>query len=311
MKGPSTNAAGIGAKVTLYADGKIQYFENKVVRGYLSSNDPVIHFGLGKVDKIDSVTVLWTNGKKNLQEQVNVNRQLEVDYKDALKPSEVKSSPARLFFESTNELLSNSFIHRENEVNEYKDQILLPHMFSRSGPFISGGDVNADGQEDFFIGGAAGQAGRLYLRSEGTFQLKSIADFEKDKAYEDMGSILFDADEDGDLDLYVVSGGSEFKEGSEMYADRLYINDGRGNFKKGSTISTTSSGSCVAPYDVDNDGDLDLFRGGQVVAGVYPKSPKSYVLVNENGKFVDKTAEISAGLSEVGMVHSATGVDLN
>lgn len=311
LNGPSTNSVGVGAKVTLYADGKIQYFENKIVRGYLSSNEPVVHFGLGKTNMVDSVVVVWTDGKRNLGKQVNVNKQIEVDYKNALKPSPLQSAPNKLFAESTKEFLANGFVHRENAVNEYKDQVLLPHMFSRSGPFIASGDVNADGHEDFFIGGAAGQAGQLYLRSEGTFQLKSIADFEKDKSYEDMGSILLDADGDRDLDLYVVSGGSEFKEGSEMYADRLYINDGRGNFKKGSSINTASSGSCVVAYDVDGDGDLDLFRGGQVVAGVYPKSPKSYVLINEKGKFVDKTAEISSALSEVGMVNSAAWVDLN
>ena len=309
--GPSTNSSGIGAKVTLYADGKIQYFENKIVRGYLSSNDPVVHFGLGKSNSIDSVVIVWTDGKMNLEKQVSSNKQLEVDYKNAVEQSPVKSSPKKLFSESTNELLANGFVHRENEVNEYRDQVLLPHMFSRSGPFISAGDVNSDGQEDFFVGGAAGQAGRLYLRNGTGFQLKSIADVEKDKAYEDMGSALLDVDSDGDLDLYIVSGGSEFKEGSEMYADRLYINDGHGNFKKGSNIKTASSGSCVTPYDVDGDGDVDLFRGGQVVAGVYPKSPQSYLLINENGKFVDKTAEISSGLSEVGMVNSATWVDLN
>jgi hypothetical protein len=126
-----------------------------------------------------------------------------------------------------------------------------------------------------------------------------------------MGSTLFDADRDGDLDLYVVSGGAEFPQGSKMYEDRLYINDGTGNYTKAHSIKTISSGSCVVPFDFDDDGDLDLFRGGQVVSGTYPKAPKSYLLINDNGKFVDKTKELAPGLDEVGMVTSAISVDLD
>ncbi len=311
LKGPQGNADGIGTKVTLYYNNEIQYFENKTVRGYLSSNEPVVHFGLGKVQKIDSILVKWNDGKENLLNNVEGNQLLQVSYDKAQFKSAKKPGVKNLFKESTSELMSVSFVHHENKFNEYKEQILLPHMFSRSGPFISTGDVNKDGEDDFYVGGAASQAGSLYLQKNGKFLKKGNAAFESDRPYEDMGSALFDADQDGDLDLYVVSGGSEFPEGSDMYQDRLYVNDGNGNFKKSALPKTHSSGSCIVPYDIDGDGDLDLFRGGQVVSGTYPKSPKSYLLVNDKGKFVDKTTGISPGLSEVGMVNSAIWVDLN
>jgi hypothetical protein len=309
--GPKGNAHGLGTKVTVYAEGKIQYFENKTVRGYLSSNEPIVHFGMGKVQKIDSVKVTWNNDKESVLKGITTNQLLEVSYADAIQPTVKSFQTENLFVESSDELLTTPFKHIENQLNEYKDQVLLPHMFSRSGPFIATGDVDKDGNEDFYVGGAAGQAGILYLQKNGKFLKKVVADFEKDKAYEDMGAELFDADGDKDLDLYVVSGGSEFQEGSAMYADRLYVNDGTGNFKRSTLLETKSSGACIAAHDFDGDGDLDLFRGGQVVSGVYPKAPKSYILINEKGKFIDKTMEYAPGLSEVGMVTSAVWLELN
>jgi len=310
LLGPPGNADGIGVKLTLYTDGQIQYFENKTVRGYLSSNEPIVHFGLGKVQTIDSIKIKWNDGKENLLNNIKANQLLQIGYDQAVRGATKRPTQTNVFTES-NELLTSSFVHRENEFNEYKEQILLPHMFSRSGPFISIGDVNKDGEEDFYAGGAAGQEGNLYLQKNGKLVKKTNAVFDSDKAYEDMGSAIFDADQDGDLDLYVVSGGSEFPEGSDKYQDRLYVNDGSGNLKKSALPKTISSGSCIVPYDIDGDGDLDLFRGGQVVSGTYPKTPKNYLLMNDKGKFVDKTGEISPGLAVVGMVNSAAWVDLN
>ena len=309
LVGPAGNADGIGAKVTIHYDGKIQYFENKTVRGYLSSNDPIVHFGLGRISKIDSITVSWNDGLESIMKENPVNQLIKIRHDQAIRKNDRLTKPV-LFEESTSDLLSSSFVHKENVFDEYKDQILLPHMFSRSGPFITKGDVNKDDEVDFYIGGAAGQAGNLYVQKNGKLVKKIVPAFETDKSYEDMGSILFDADKDGDNDLYVVSGGAEFSEGATLYQDRLYLNDGNGNFMKADLQKTKSSGSCVAPYDIDGDGDLDVFRGGQVVSGAYPKSPKNYLLINEKGKFTDQTDKIAPGLSEVGMVNSAIWVDL-
>lgn len=311
LKGPAGNADGLGAKVTIYYNGKIQFFENKVVRGYLSSNDPVVHFGLGDVKQVDSVRVVWNGGKESMLGVTKANQTAEISYEKAADVNKHSPSPATFLKASNPSLFSAPFVHHENSFNEYKDQILLPHMLSRSGPFISSGDVDGDGTEDFFIGGASGQPGALYFQKNGKFVKVTTPAFMTDKAFEDMGSILEDIDGDGDLDLYVVSGGSEYPEGSSNYNDRLYWNDGKGNFGKAEMIPTVSSGSCVATWDIDNDGDLDVFRGGQVVARKYPSPPSSYMLINEGGHLVDRTASVAPELQRIGMVNSAVVTDLN
>ena len=311
LHGPAGNPDGIGAKVTLYHEGSIQYFENKVVRGYLSSCDPVVHFGTGGIQTLDSVKVQWQDGRINRYLHVPTNQLIAVSYEQSALPSASAPPGPVPVFQEAGELLSGPFVHRENEFNEYRDQILLPHMFSRSGPFIATGDVNGDGRQDFYVGGAAGQSGALYLQIDGKFSRKEVPVFARDQGYEDMGCAFFDADADGDLDLYVVSGGSEFPDGSKNYQDRLYLNNGKAEFTKGSLPVTASSGSCVAVCDFDGDGDLDVFRGGQVTPGTYPKDPVSYLLINEKGKYTDRTADLAPLLSRAGMVNTATWVDLD
>ncbi len=314
LDGLEKNKDGIGAKISLYYDGKMQqFFQQKTVRGYLSSNEPIVHFGLGKTEKIDSIVIVWPDTKENVLRDIPVNQVVNVNYREAVQQT-INRRPVflPLFTESTYQLLSQPFLHKENEYDEYIDQVLLPHEFSKNGPFISTGDVNGDAEEDFYIGGAKNQSGSLYLQLHGKFIRKEIPAFSEDKRYEDMGTLFFDADNDGDLDLYVVSGGSEFNEGSEMYQDRLYLNDGKGNFTKSDKLPpTASSGSCIAAFDFDGDGDIDIFRGGEVVAHKYPQAPQSYLLLNENGKFIDKTITICSDLDRIGMVKSAVWVDLN
>jgi len=314
LEGPEKNPDGIGAKIFLYYGGKLQqYFQQKTVRGYLSTNEPIVHFGLGKQARIDSAVIIWPDGKTNTLQAVTANQVIKVNYAQAGPGGSRNTIYHPLLAAATDQLLSVPFVHKENNYNEYADQVLLPHAFSRDGPFIATGDVNKDGTEDFYIGGAKDQAGCLYIQQNGKFVKKTMTAFEADKKYEDMGAAFFDADGDGDLDLYVVSGGSEFEEGSPMYQDRLYINDSKGNFSRASQPlpATLSSGSCITVFDFDGDGDLDVFRGGEVVPHKYPQPPLSYLLINENGKLVDKTKEIAPALSRVGMVKSAAWADLN
>lgn len=312
LEGPAGNKDGIGARVSVFYEGRLQqFFQQKTVRGYLSSNDPVIHFGLGTRTGADSVVVLWPDQKSTTIRTVKSNEVLNVSYKDAVKGMDYTQKFAPLFAEQSIPLLSQPFKHQENKVDEYKDQVLLPHEFSRSGPFIAAGDANGDGAEDFFVGGAKGQAGTLYFQQHGKFVKQSVNLLEADKAYEDMGALFFDADGDKDLDLYVVSGGSEFDEGNMLYQDRLYINDGKGNFSRGELPVTASSGSCIAAWDFDGDGDLDLFRGGEVMAHKYPYPPRSYFFINNKGKFSDQTSGVAPDLRTIGMVKSAVWADLN
>jgi hypothetical protein len=309
--GPQKNPDGIGAKISLFSNGQQQYFEQKTVRGYLSSNEPFIHFGLGAHTKTDSIRVVWPDGRESLVKDVAINNVVSIDYKTAMPVQRPATEISTVFTEVTEEIMSPGFIHKENLFDEYADQILLPHEFAKSGPFIATADVDGDGQEDFYIGGAAGQPGSLYLQKGEKFTHTEIPAFTQDKLYEDMDCTFFDCDNDGDPDLYVVSGGSEFHEGAAQYQDRLYINDGKGNFKKSVLPFTSSSGSCVAVYDFDGDGDLDIFRGSQVMPHAYPYPPKSYILVNNKGSFSDKTAELSPALVKPGMVNSAVWTDLD
>jgi hypothetical protein len=307
LEGPAANSSGLGAKVYAYKGDKLQYFENKIVRGYLSSNDPVVHFGMGKVSSVDSVVVMWPDGKRSVATNVGTNQELTVSWKDSAQA--LPKKPAIPILTLDNRLADPAYIHAENNVNEYKDQVLLPHGFSRAGPFLAVGDVDGDKMDDFYIGGTTAKAGALYIQEAGAFRGHKVKAFTNE--FEDGEATLFDIDSDGDLDLYVASGGAEFADGSAKYQDRLYLNDGKGEFTRTSSPRTASSGSAVVAFDADGDGDLDIFRGGQVTVGRYPKIPRSYLLLNENGKLVDRTKDFAPILQEPGMVKSAEAADLN
>ncbi len=312
LEGPQKNPHGFGAKVILNFGEKMQMEQFKISRGYLGTVEPKIYFGLGKASQIDEVKVEWLDGKVSTIQNVACNAELTISYKDATGMVAEKAKSPTLFREVTNEAFAQPFVHQENDYDDFKTQILLPHKLSQLGPFIAVADVNGDELEDFYVGGAANQAGRLYIQNIGGFQAKNMAAFTKDKAHEDMGVLFFDADGDGDQDLYVVSGGVEFPEGSDNYQDRLYLNDGAGNFTKSSGLPKfTTSGSCVAAGDFEGDGDLDLFVGGRSIPDRYPLPVSSHILINDGGTFTDQTSATASNLRLAGMVTTAIWSDFD
>ncbi|MFY0627063.1 MAG: VCBS repeat-containing protein [Reichenbachiella sp.] len=311
LNGPSKNKNGLGAKLWVFHAGKTQYFENKTVRGYLSSSDPKIHFGLNQDNTVDSILVKWPDGKYTFSKNIKANQLISMNYSSSSEENRLKEASKPIFNSATIKMISKPMIHQENSFDEYQEQILLPHMFSKNGPFISTGDLNGDNEEDFFIGGASGQSGQVYLSKNSHYTRASSNLLEKDRSYEDMGCSLVDLDKDGDLDLVVASGGSEFTIGSKYYQTRIYYNNGKGHFNKRDFLPVAFSSSCVVPEDIDHDGDIDLFIGGQVIANEYLTPPKSYFFMNENGQFENKTRTIAPEFDTLGMVYSATWADLN
>ena len=314
LQGPDQNRFGLGTKVKLtYGDG-VQYQEFKTVRGYLSSVEPILHFGLGDVTTIDQIEVTWPSGQKNILESVPTNQTLTVPYNDAVEAStSAQSNSTPIFKDITASSFEAPILHIENEFDDYRVQVLLPHKLSQLGPCLAVGDVNQDGLEDFFIGGAHKQAGQIYFQDQNQqFYPKTKSDFEQDYKLEDTGATFFDADGDGDLDLYVVSGGNEFQPNSRFFQDRLYLNNGQGSFQLSDRLpKITSSGACVRPYDFDKDGDLDLFVGGRLIPFHYPNAPESYLLENDHGVFKNVTETLSPDLSFIGMVTDAVWQDLD
>jgi len=311
--GPPMNLQGLGAMVSIKYEGGQQMEQVKLNRGYLGTVEPIIHFGLGQVQAIEELKVEWLDGKVSTIKNPAINTEVTVDYKDAVKENTAPEKTQTLLTEITTDAFKTPFVHHENDYDDFKTQILLPHRQSRNGPFIAVADVNGDGLEDFYVGGATGQAGALYLQNKsGQFENKDVKAFIDDKAYEDMGVLFFDADGDKDNDLYVVSGGFEFPAGSPSFQDRLYINDGKGNFTKSNGLpKITSSGSCVSASDIDGDGDLDLFVGGRVIPDKYPYPPQSYILINNKGVFTDQTADVAPEIGHIGMVTSSLWTDID
>jgi len=293
-----------------------QMFEVKGVRGYFSYSEPIAHFGLGSYDKVDTLTVIWPDGRRYQQFNVKANQLVKVTEADGRETSElVRKAPVNTFMNSIKpESIGLSFKHNENDYDDFSDQVLLPYKQSTMGPFMVTGDVNADGQEDVYIGGAAGQAGQLYIQSDGVFHKQMVDALHYDSGYEDMGGLLFDADGDGDNDLYVVSGGNAFPSGSAMYEDRLYLNNGEGRFTRSSgaiKVPMFKSGRMVCGLDYDHDGDIDLIVGNRIIPHKYPEPAGSYVLENTQGAFRDVTENIAPELAQFGIVNDVLSTDFN
>lgn len=314
LEGPDQNRNGLGAKVYLLTDETTQFQELTLTRGFQSSIAPSIHFGLGKEEIVKVVEIEWPDGTISKLTDVPANQQLVVNYSEL---SKVKASPvvSRKTFDNISlETMGIDFVHSENEYDDYQKEPLLPHQTSMLGPGVAIADVNGDGLDDLYFGGASEQAGVLYVQhSNGSFQSTNEDVWVADKAHEDMSALFFDFDGDGDQDLYVVSGGNEVEKDPSLFHDRLYVNNGVGEFSRSEGVlpDINTSGSRAVAGDFDDDGDLDLFIGGRLIPGQYPWPTKSFLLRNEQGVFIDVTAEIAPDFEELGMITDASWSDFD
>lgn len=314
LKGDDRNSFGIGAKVSVYAQDKEFHQEMIPVRGFQSSVNPELVFGLGRHTQVDSIAVIWPDGRMQSFPPLVTNQTLTVWQKEALAPA-IQQVARPTFLMDVPSRLGLSNTHRGTDVQDFKQGRLMPNAVSDQGPKIAKGDYNNDGLEDIYITGSAGQTGILYQQSgNGSFTPVSQVHFQQDSVYHDVDALFVDVNGDRYLDLYVVSGGSKHPSGSAWYQDRLYINDRKGNFVRQSTglPMTGESGGSVAAADFDQDGDIDLFIGGRLIPGRYPQAPRSYLLRNDGkGEFEDVTGSFSSGLLHPGMVTDAYFSDFN
>ena len=302
-----------GAKISIIDQGKQQFLELVNANGFQSHSDSRIHFGLGSSITVDSIVVNWPKKGLKLYTTLEINKIHQLSFENGIPFSFKEKNKSTLLSEVTKKI-NIATKHKEYDYDDYIKEILLPHKLSQEGPFVDVADVNGDGLDDFYQGNGVGYPGVLYLQnSNGTFKKSKQKAFEKDKMSEDLGVLFFDYDLDGDQDLYVVSGSNEHALTSTLQLDRLYKNDGKGNFIKTSGIipSVYASGSCVKAADIDNDGDLDLFIGGFQTPGHYPQAGESQLLVNNNGVFKNEIVSRTDGMSTIGMVKDAVFADIN
>ncbi|WP_462248197.1 VCBS repeat-containing protein [Ekhidna sp.] len=303
------------AKVTVIANDLEQKKESNSVRGYLSSMDKSVHFGLGNADKIDTLRIEWLSGKVEERYAVAVNQEILVSEENATKATLDHNDIAYQFDVSDGYDFNIEFIHSENSYNDFEIETLLPYKQSTLGPFISVADVNNDNLDDFYIGGAIGQSGRLLIQtSDGVFSDVTSDAIKADFLHEDMNSVFLDIDKDGDQDLFVVSGGYEFENEQDAYQDRLYINNGFGLFEKAIDASLSekrSSGKSVYSFDYDNDGLQDLIVGTRIKPGQYPMSDRSILYKNTGSNLEPVTDDVIPELNDFGMINDIIAVDID
>lgn len=323
FKGPAKNTFGIGVKAFLFANKKMQYKQLQPSRGFMSSVEPVLHFGVAQMKQADSLVIIWPDNRVQTFTNVPVDQKMLIVYDSthtiALQnQSEYINTmlrvPAQPLFTDITTQSGIDFRHRENtNFTDFNSQWYLPHELSTLGPKTAVADVNGDGLEDFYIGGARSQAGAIYLQQPGARFVKSkdTLAFIRDRECEDVDGVFFDANGDGHPDLYVASGGNEYSGNTPLIADRLYMNDGRGNFTKSTTLPALyENKSLVRAGDYDNDGDADLFVGGRADAKAYGNAPTSYLLENDGkGNFTIVTEKRCPALAHTGMVTGAAWTD--
>ena len=307
FEGTAQNRKGIGAKVTVKTANSWQYKNLYPTKGFMASVDYKLIFGLGKEKLVDSVVITWESGKKELLTNISVNQNLIVKEDNAKFYEEIESNQAYSLLKEDADF-NLDYSHQENDFRDFDTEFLIPHKISTQGPKIAKADINGDGLEDFYIGGAEGQSGKLFLQNE-TEQFIELPNkaFIVDSLFEDVDAEFSDVDGDSDLDLIVVSGGNHYKQGNELLNDRLYLNQGEGRFTKALNFPSLGlNGASVSASDYDSDGDIDLFIGSRSVPGNYGKLPESVLLVNNGNGDFEKSTSFNG---EIGLVTASSWVD--